>query len=97
MRVFISQKMNGLTEEEVYRTRKNAQEYLVGKYGKVDIIESYIHQNVPNDAGRLWYLGESIKMMEKADGVYFCPGWEEAKGCQIEYEICRIYGLRILD
>lgn len=97
MKVFLSHKMSGLTDEKVYEIRKKAEEYLTSRYGNIDIIDNFHHDNAPSDAGRIWHLGESIKMMEKADGVYFCPGWMDAKGCQIEYEICKTYGLKILN
>lgn len=97
LRIFLSHKMNGLTDDEVFRIRRRAEKYLRSRYGNVTIIDNFHHDNAPTDAGRLWHLGESIKMMEEADGVYFCPGWMDAKGCQIEYEICKTYGLRILN
>lgn len=98
MTVFLSHKMNGLTDDEVFEIRDNAVKYLEEKYGRVvHVIDNFHHDNVPEDAGRIWHLGESIKMMEKADGIYFCPGWMDAKGCQIEYKVCRTYGLKILD
>ena len=96
--VFLSHKMNGLTDDEVFEIRDNAVKYLEEKYGRVvHVIDNFHHENVPEDAGRIWHLGESIKKMEEADAIYFCPGWMDAKGCQIEYEICRTYGLKILD
>lgn len=98
MMVFLSHKMNGLTEEEVYEIRNNALNYLTKKYGhNICVLDNYHHYDVPKGAGRIWHLGESIKMMERADAVYFCPGWEEAKGCKIEYEICKTYNLKILE
>ena len=89
--------MNGLTDEEILQVRKEAYEFLTANYGEIDIIDNFHHDNAPDDAGRIWHLGESIKLMEKADGVYFCPGWMDAKGCRIEYEICKVYGLDILN
>lgn len=98
MTVFLSQQMMGLTEKEIFEIRDNAVKYLEEKYGRrIRVIDNFHHENVPSDAGRIWHLGESIKKMEEADAIYFCPGWMDAKGCQIEYEICRTYGLKILD
>ena len=100
MKVFISQKMSGLTEEEVMATRNKAIADLKSMYGKYDgieieVLETYFHENVPDDAGRIWHLGESIKMLEKADIVYFCDEWEESNGCIIEREICKLYNIPI--
>lgn len=99
MTVFLSHKMNGFTDSEITEIRKLAKRYLSKKYkGKyIRILDNFHHMNVPEDAGRLWHLGESIKLMEQADAVYFCPGWMNARGCQIEFEICKAYGLKIID
>lgn len=97
--VFLSHPMNGLTEEEIFEIRDKAVKHLERKYDgkKINVIDNVHHWDAPANAGRLWHLGESIKMMNEADGVYFCPGWMNAKGCQIEYEVCKTYGLVILD
>lgn len=96
MKVFLSHKMSGLTEEQVMNLRYQALEYLIGKYGNnIELIDNYHHEDVPENAGRIWHLGTSIRMMEEADLIVFCPGWKEANGCKIEYTICRLYDLRL--
>ena len=42
-------------------------------------------------------LAKSISKMADADLVYFVKGWERARGCRIEYEIARQYGLEIAE
>lgn len=91
MKVFISQPMYGLSDEEVLATRAEAVEFVSRAYGEVEVIESYIHENVPANAGRLWHLGESIKLMSEAELVVFCPGYECARGCRVEEKICEEY------
>jgi hypothetical protein len=88
--------MNGLTEDEVMKIRSKAHNYLSTLYDDVEILDNYHHLNIQENAGRLWHLGTSIRMMEEADAIYFCDGWEEAKGCKIEYEICKLYNLKII-
>ena len=67
MRVFLSHKMTGLTERQVMQIRHDTEIKLVKKYGtNIDIIDNYHHDNAPDTAGRIWHLGESIKMMEEA-------------------------------
>ena len=97
MKVFLSHKMSGLSEEEVMSIRKEAMTYLQNRYGDIDIIDNYHHKNVPENAWRLWHLGASIQQMEEADAIYFCKGNDDCNGCHIEKEICRTYGLKILD
>ena len=96
MKVFLSQPMHGLTEEEVMVERTRCLKWLQEKYGYVELIDNYHHNDAPEKAGRLWHLGRSIQMMGEADAVFFCCGWAGAKGCSIEYEIAVQYGLKIL-
>lgn len=93
MKVFISQPMYGFTDEEVMETRAKAVEFVRRVHGEVEVIESYIHENVPETAGRLWHLGESIKLMSDADLVVFCPGYETARGCLVEKTVCDEYDI----
>lgn len=97
MTVFLSHKMNGLTEEEIFKIRKKAVKYLSSRYGNIEVIDNVHHDDAPENAGRIWHLGRSIQMMSEADAVYFCKGWMNAKGCQIEYEVCKEYNLKILE
>ena len=32
--------------------------------------------------------------MSKCNAVYFCKGWENARGCRIEHETAKAYGFR---
>ena len=86
--------MTGLSESEVLMIREQALKHLKNSYGEVELLDNYYHKNAPDNAGRLWYLGTSIRMMETADIIYFCNGWENANGCKVEYNICKLYGLR---
>ena len=44
----------------------------------------------------MWYLGASIQLMSKADVAYFCRGWNDARGCKIEFECAEAYGVPTL-
>ena len=57
------------------------------------MIDSFFHSG---DMKPLECLGESIKMMASADGVYFAKGWEKAKGCGIEFRCAVGYGVPII-
>lgn len=43
----------------------------------------------------LFFLAESLKTMSTCDAVFFCEGWEDARGCIIEHEAAKRYGLDI--
>jgi hypothetical protein len=61
---------------------------------ELEVIPSYIEHTPPENAKQaVWYLGESIKKMAEAD--YFISIEYEAafKGCIIEREVARSYGI----
>ena len=45
----------------------------------------------------LEYLGESLKLLARADIAYFAPGWNEARGCKIEHVCAEEYGIHHID
>ncbi len=91
-KIFISQPMNGKTTEEI----ENERNYIIGRlatqFPRADIIYSFF-KDAPHDTKLLWYLGESIKLMSEADVVFFCNGWQTARGCQIEHDCALEYGI----
>ena len=96
MKVFISQPMNGLSEEEILGNRDRAIKYLKKTYGEdVDIIDSYFGDNITIEATNepAYYLGKSIEMMADADLVFFAKGWKKARGCCIEEKVASEYGI----
>ena len=93
-KVFISQPMRGKTDEEILAERDEAIEKVKQIYDgeEIEIIDSFLKE-APADATPLWYLGDSIVLLSKADVVYFCKGWETACGCVIEYMCAKMYGI----
>ena len=90
-KIFISQPMNGKTTEEI----ENERNYIIDKLREnesVEIIDSFF-KDKPYESSLLWYLGESIKLMSEADIVFFCNGWQTARGCQIEHDCALEYGI----
>ena len=42
-------------------------------------------------------MGTDIKeLVDNADAVYFCRGWEKSKGCLLEFAAAKIYGKEIM-
>ena len=90
-KIFISQPMNGKTTEEI----ENERNYIIDRLREnesVEIIDSFF-KDKPYESSPLWYLGESIKLMSEADVVFFCNGWQTARGCQIEHDCALEYGI----
>lgn len=94
-KLFISQPMKDKTDEEIEIERERIVEEVEKTYGEVEVVDSFF-KGVPHDANPLWYLGESIKKLSEADVVAFGYGWEEARGCNIEFLCATEYGLNIV-
>ena len=91
MRVMISQPMKGKTDVQIRNERQSVISMLEQEgHEVVDTVfeeESYAkHKGVQ-------YLAWSIDVMANVDAVVFMEGWEDARGCCIEYEVARRYGL----
>ncbi len=94
-KLFISQPMNGLSNEAIETRRNEIIEAVKGDYGDIEVIDSFF-KDAPHDAKPLWFLGESLKKLSEADIVFFEDGWENARGCKIEHECASAYGLAII-
>ena len=97
MRVFISQKMNGLSEEEILKTREEAIRYAKFVIGlapgdEFEVIDSYF-RFYPEDATPLFFLGKALELLSTADVCVFVGNWENARGCRIEHDCCLEYGI----
>lgn len=90
-KLFISQPMRGKTEEEILREREIArQEAEAALKEEVEVIDSFF---AGGGMTPLECLGESLKLLAKADIAYFAEGWEEARGCKIERECAEVYNI----
>ena len=98
-KLFISQPMNGKTEEEILAVRKKAIESAKVMLNEdVEVIESYFEDYNP-DKGcvPLKYLAKSLELLADADVAYFARGWESARGCLIENQCAIEYGIDTIE
>ena len=94
LKLFISQPMNGMSNEEILQKRKEAKEYVKNIMGEeVEEIDSFF-ENAPHDAKPLWYIGKSIQLLSEADCVFFAKNWYRYRGCRIEHAGADQYGLK---
>lgn len=93
MKIFLSQPMNGLSDDEIIRVRENVKKILTEN----DVLIDSFIEGAPAKATPLWYLGESIKLLGSADVVVFAPGWENACDCRIERRCAEEYGIPMLN
>ena len=91
--LFISQPMSGLMNEEILNVRQKATEFISDKYPDytISVLPSYKEQpdNTYNATSAVNLLGNAISLMARANVIYFVPGWQKSKGCQIENEVAR--------
>ena len=99
-KIFISQPMRGLTDEEILNKRqeirKNAEKVIKEP---VELIDSFI-EDYPGEINKhipVFYLGKSIQFLSQADIAYFGGDWRNARGCKIENEIAKQYGIEIIE
>ena len=91
----ISQPMANKSLKEIKETRKLAKNDLEN-YGYT-VTDSLLFTPIETVKHKsLWCLAESLSVMSKCDTVYFCKGWKQARGCKIEHEAAKAYGLEII-
>lgn len=96
-KLFISQPMKGKTDEEILKERENAIRSAEKQVNEpVEVIDSFF-QAAPADAKPLWFLGKSLELLASADVAYFAKGWNEARGCKIEYTCAVEYGILTIE
>ena len=95
-KLFISQPMRGLTDEEILKVREEIITKAEQEIGEpVELIDSFIKE-YPGEINKsvpVWYLGKSIQFLSQADIAYFGGDWKNARGCRIEHEIAKEYGI----
>ena len=89
-KIFISQPMKGRTDEEIMQERNRIMAKWTNK--SFEFIDSFFCEPGKNSTDS---LGKSISLMGEADLVVFAPGWEDARGCRIEHQVARDYGIPI--
>lgn len=102
-KAMISQPMNGLTDAEIEKARDRAIAALKEKgYEIVNTLFTDEWYNKENMEKRgvvqipLCFLAKSMENMSLCHAAYFCKGWENARGCKIEHDAAKAYGLEIL-
>ncbi|QJU22487.1 DUF4406 domain-containing protein [Enterocloster bolteae] len=102
-KAMLSQPMAGKTEEEIIAVREKAIKILEERgytiintlftdewYSNEKMVERGVEQ-IP-----LCFLAKSLENMSLCHAAYFCKGWENARGCKLEHEAAKAYGLEII-
>ena len=102
-KAMISQPMAGKTEKEIVETRENAITFL--KERGYDIVNTLFTDDWYSDKAMqergvvqipLCFLAKSLENMSKCQVAYFCKGGQTARGCRIEHEAAKAYGIAII-
>lgn len=102
-KAMLSQPMAGKTEQEIIETRERAMKALQeAGYEIVNTLftdEWYSKESMETRGVvqiPLCFLAKSLENMSLCHAAYFCKGWENARGCRIEHEAAKAYGLKII-
>lgn len=93
---YLSQPVYGRTQAELLREREKAEEKLRGAFGDGNqVIWSSVEQDLDCAMGKsaALRLAGTVLKLGTADAAFFCPGWDGARGCRIEHEICKACGI----
>lgn len=97
-KLFISCPMRGLSDEMIKANREKMHKIAEIVFDKkLEVIQSYISQDPPEGAmAPIWYLGQSIQMMSKADYYIGVNAFYDCDfiGRLIENDVAQNYGLR---
>lgn len=102
-KAMLSQPMAGKTDAEIASTREKAITVLEEKgYEVVNTLftDEWYSKDKMEERGvvqiPLCFLAKSLENMSLCHAAYFCKGWEDARGCRIEHEAAKAYGLEII-
>lgn len=102
-KAMLSQPMAGKTEEEIIAARERAIRELK-RLGYEIVSTLFTDEWYSSEAMKergvvnipLCFLAKSMETMSKCHAAYFCKGWENARGCRIEHDAAKAYGLEII-
>lgn len=102
-KAMLSQPMAGKTEKEIIETREKAIAALKSRgYEIVNTLFTDEWYSKESMTARgvvqipLRFLAKSLENMSLCHAAYFCKGWENARGCRIEHQAAKDYGLEII-
>ena len=90
MKLMISQPMRGKTNEQIKAERESHVKELE-KEGH-EVVNTVFDLAPKGKDEAIYYLSKSIEFISEVDGLVFMPGWQQARGCRIEYQVAMDYG-----
>lgn len=103
LKAMLSQPMASKTDEKNTATREKAIKVLEEKGYKVVntlFTDEWYSNAFLTERGvaqiPVYFLAKSLEAMSLCNAVYFCKGWENARGCRIEHDVAKAYGLEVI-
>lgn len=95
IKIMLSRPMKGKTRKEIEEEEKEMASVIFDKYeDNCEIILSIIEN--PEEKSELECFSESIFFMSRADVLAMGFGWENARGCKLEHDIAKAYGVPVI-
>lgn len=112
MKLFVSQPMSGLTNEEIENNRVESMNALSKLYKDIEYDPTNIYvvedpemeeqltvkgdMELSKNRISIFYFLRSIQHMAGKDAIVFLNGWQYSRGCILEYFIAKAFKMRIL-
>lgn len=98
-KVYISLPITGRHIEEAKAEAEKAKKILTKNgYEAVspfDVVTE-IPEGMTESQSYAYCMGRDIEALLQCDGIYLCDGHQLSKGCQLEVEAARLYGIEIV-
>ena len=102
-KAMISQPMAGKTDEQIKQDRERAIAELERQgYEVINTLftDEWYSQDSMEKRGvvqiPLCFLAKSLENMANCHAAYFVKGYEDARGCKIEHDAAKAYGLTVI-
>lgn len=89
MKVMISQPMRGKSNKQIRQERAELVQKLENK--GYEVVDTVFEEAPADEDVAIYMLSQSIRYIGKVDGIVFMKGWENARGCKIEYYVAQYY------
>ena len=98
--VFLSVPMLDRSERDVKLEIEKIKEQVMTGFKNVTFIDSFIEDDNPDNLTKdnigIWYLGQSLIHLAKANLAVFAPNWNKARGCRIEELVANQYNIECI-
>lgn len=93
MKIYISGPITGTTG---YQERFAEAEEKIYAAGNIPVNPERVNRQLPEQTTHEEYMQTSIAMLDMCDVILMLPGWQESKGCNIEFEYAYEHGIHIV-